>query len=49
MDKKKLYLIGAAILGVVAIVGGIIWYRSRNGVTASRKAERNINIKRTDA
>jgi hypothetical protein len=49
MDKKKLYWIGAAVLGVAAIVGGVIWYRQRNGVTASRKAERNINIERIDA
>lgn len=49
MEKKKLYWIGAAVLGVAAIVGGIIWYRNRSGVNASRKAERNITIERTDA
>ena len=48
MEKKKLYWIGAAILGVAAIVGGVIWYRNRTGVTASRKAERKITIQRQD-
>jgi hypothetical protein len=48
MEKKKLYWIGAAILGVAAIVGGVIWYRSRSGVTANRKAERKITIQRQD-
>jgi uncharacterized protein YqhQ len=48
MEKKKLYWIGAAILGLAAIVGGVMWYRKRSGITAGRKADRNINIERID-
>ena len=49
MEKKKLVWIGVAVLGVAAIVGGIIWFRKRSsGATAERKAERNITIERID-